>query len=62
VAAHTTAAHATGRTPRQLKRRPQETPTPTRPPTSPTPTAASCTPATAPCRATTPRPSPPWSR
>src|SRR6266508_2038838 len=28
VAAHTTAAHAKGRTPRQLKRRPQETPNP----------------------------------
>jgi transposase len=41
------------------RRRP---PTPMRPPTSPIPTAASCTPVTAPCRATTPRPSPPWSR
>jgi transposase len=43
VAAHTAAAKAKGRTPRQLKRRPQETPTPRRPPTPPTPTAASCT-------------------
>jgi transposase len=32
-------------------------PTPQRSPTPPTPIAASCTPATAPCRATTPRPS-----
>ena len=41
------------------RRRP---PAPRRPPTSPTPTAACCTPATPPSRATTPRPSPPWSR
>jgi hypothetical protein len=59
VAAQAAAATAKGRTPRTLKRRPQETPTPRRPPTAPTRTAASCTPATAACRATTPRRSPP---
>jgi hypothetical protein len=63
VAAHTAAATAKGRTPRHLKRRPQETPPPQgdrqrHRPRQP----LSCTPATAPCRATTPRRSPPWSR
>jgi transposase len=62
LAAHAAAAKAKGRTPRQLKRRPQEAPNPKAVATSPTLTAASCTPATAPSRATTPRPWSPSSR
>jgi transposase len=62
VAAHTAAAKAKGRQPASSSVGRRRRPTPRRPPTSPTPTAACCTPATAPCRATTPRPSPPWSR
>jgi transposase len=56
VAAQAAAATAKGRT---LKRRPQETPNPEATANSTDPDSRFCTPATAACRATTPRRSPP---